>query len=93
LAAADDKSRIDVQKSIERVKTEASEKEAAIKARVDQTLKDGEAKVAVVEAQLAKATTDTKARLEQRVSSLKASMEARCAKLRQAGDLLKQALT
>lgn len=93
LAAADDKSRIDVQKSIERVKTEASEKEAAIKAWVDQTLKDGEAKVAVVEAQLAKATTDTKARLEQRVSSLKASMEARCAKLRQAGDLLKQALT
>ena len=49
--------------------------------------------MAVVEAQLAKATTDTKARLEQRVSRLKASMEARCAKLRQAGDLFKQALT
>ena len=91
-AAADEKARTNLQKNISRVKTEVNEKEAAIKARVDHAVADGEAKVAAVEAQLTKAGADTKARLEQRLSSVKASLETRCAKLKQAGELMKQAL-
>jgi hypothetical protein len=63
------------------------------KARIDQTKREAEAKITALQTQLKQANDRQKAKIEKRIAEVKADLEARHAKLQEAGRLAKEALT
>jgi len=59
--------------------------------RIDEIQHDGDAKIKLMQAQVAKATGQAKANLEKRVADERAKHNARVAKLQQAWQLVKEA--
>jgi uncharacterized membrane protein len=89
-ASADHKAAL--QKEIETVKSKIDVTRAQAKARALQVKNEMEAKVSALANQMRQASAREKARLEKRIAEVKADHEARSAKLRQAHELIKEAL-
>lgn len=63
------------------------------KARIDQTKREADAKITAMQGQLKQVNERQKAKIEQRIAEMKADLERRSAKLREAGRLAREALT
>ncbi len=63
-----------------------------MEAQISQRQRETEAKISLLQGQVAKATADAKAKIDQRISELRADHERRSAKLKQAWKLTKEAL-
>ncbi|MCK6561783.1 DUF1269 domain-containing protein [candidate division KSB1 bacterium] len=82
-----------IQAQIDEAKKKAQVMQDQAKARIDQTKREAEAKITALQGQLKHASDRQKAKIEKRIAEVKADLEARHAKLQQAGRLAKEALT
>lgn len=90
-ASANRKARL--RAKIDAVSRKLDEKETALAARIEALEREGEAKMASLREQIKTAEAERKANLDKRLSEVKAEYEVRSAKLRQAWELTRSALT
>ena len=81
-----------LQSSINAVKAKLDELSSQAQAKLQKLEKDTNAKVEALNAQIAKASSETKARIKERLVELRADHDRRAAKLKEAGALIKEAL-
>ena len=81
-----------LQKRINDVRAKLDELSNEAMTKLQKLEKDTNAKIGALNAQLAKANAETKARIKQRLDELRADHDRRAAKLKQAGALIKEAL-
>jgi len=74
------------------VKAKLDDLSSRAKAKLQKLETDTNAKVTALNAQIAKANTETKVRIKERLAALRADHDRRAAKLREAGALVKEAL-
>jgi uncharacterized membrane protein len=89
-SGADAKARL--QTRISEVKAKLDELSSQAQTKLQKLEKDTDAKINALNGQIAKASSETKARIKQRVVELRADHDRRVAKLREAGALIKEAL-
>ena len=89
-AHAEDKAAI--QAHLEDAKKKAQVMQDQAKARIDQAKREADAKITALQGQLKQASDRQKAKIEKRIAEVKADLEARHAKLQEAGRLAKEAL-
>ena len=90
-ARAEDKAAI--QAHLEDTKKKAHVLQDQAKAQIDQAKREAEAKVSALRAQLKQASDRQKAKIEKRIAVVEADLAARHAKLKEAGQLAKEALS
>jgi len=81
-----------LQTRINEVKAKLDDLSSRAKAKLQKLETDTNAKVNALNAQIAKANTETKVRIKERIAALRADHDRRAAKLREAGALVKEAL-
>lgn len=81
-----------IQAQIDEAKKKAQVMQDQAKARIDQAKREAEAKITALQGQIKQANDRQKAKLEKRIAEVKADLEARHAKLQEAGRLAKEAL-
>jgi uncharacterized membrane protein len=81
-----------LQTRINEVKAKLDELSSQAQTKLQKLDKDTDAKISALNGQIAKASSETKARIKQRVVELRADQDRRAAKLREAGALIKEAL-
>jgi len=81
-----------IQKQIDDAKTKLQVTRDLVQKRVDQTKREADAKIASLQEQLKQASARHKARIEKRIAEIRASLEAKNAKLKEAGRLVAEAL-
>jgi uncharacterized membrane protein/copper chaperone CopZ len=81
-----------LQAQINEVKAKLGTLSSEVETRLKKLEADTSAKVASVNDQIAKAKADNKARIEKRLAEVRADHDRRAAKLKQAGELVKEAL-
>jgi uncharacterized membrane protein len=89
-ARADDKAKLKAK--VDRAKAELANAETRLKSRLDAIETETKARIAALEKQAATARADTKERVRQRIASVRADLNARSGKLKQAWALTKEAL-
>lgn len=82
-----------IQAQIDEAKKKAEVMQDQAKARIDQAKREADAKITALQGQLKQASDRQKAKIEKRIAEAKADLEARGAKLHEAGRLAKEALT
>ncbi len=82
-----------VQKRIDATQKKLEATRAAVEARLEQTQRETDAKIETLQGQLQHAGDRRKAHIEKRMAEVKADQAARSAKLEQARQLIKEALT
>jgi uncharacterized membrane protein len=82
----------EVQARIAATKAQLKAKQEGIQARLEASQKETEAKIKSLQEQTAKARGERKAKLEKRIAELKAEQQHRNELLKQAGELIKEAL-
>jgi uncharacterized membrane protein len=82
-----------IQTQIDNKRKKAMEIQDQIKARIEQAEREANAKIAALQEQIRNVNDKQKAKIEQRIADVKADLEPRIAKLREAGQLVKEALT
>ena len=87
---ADAKARL--QARVNEVKAKLDELSSQAQTKLQKLDKDTNAKINALNGQIAKASAETKARIQQRLVELRADRDRRTAKLREAGALIKEAL-
>jgi uncharacterized membrane protein len=85
--------KVKLQSRIAKTQEKLKQREKAFESRIEAIKQEGEAKVASLRQQAAKARADRKARLEQRREELRVEYRERSDKLRRAWELTKSALT
>jgi uncharacterized membrane protein len=90
-SSAEQKARI--QASIQETKRKLQSKREELKARMESVKREGEAKIESLEKQIATAREEQKKRLKERLARTRAEYQKRTAKLREAWELTKSALT
>ena len=93
LAEASDEAKTKVQAHLHALEKKAQALQARAQAALEDIRKEAEQKTAAMQAQIQTASERQKAKVEQRLSAAKASYEARTAKLKQAWESFKQALS
>jgi uncharacterized membrane protein len=81
-----------LQTRINQVKAKLDELSSQAQTKLQKLDKDTNAKINALNGQIAKASSETKARIKQRLVELRADHDRRTAKLREAGSLIKEAL-
>lgn len=90
-ARAEDKAAI--QAHLDEAKKKAQVMQDQAKARMDQAKREADAKITALQGQLKQASDRQKAKIEKRIAEVRADLEARHAKLEEARQLAKEALT
>ncbi|MDG9700413.1 DUF1269 domain-containing protein [Ottowia cancrivicina] len=93
LAEASDEAKTKVQAHLHALEKKAQALQARAQAALEDIRKEAEHKTTAMQAQIQTASERQKAKVEQRLSAAKASYEARTAKLKQAWESFKQALS
>lgn len=89
---ADAKARTEMRQQMDDLKSRINTQWDAFNTRVEQVEVEARAKLAAMDTQYSQVSAAYKAKLEQRMNDVKANLDARMAKLKQAGGLLKDAL-
>lgn len=92
LAQAHAENKAAIQAQIDEAKKKAQVMQDQAKARIDQAKRETEAKITALQGQLKQANDRQKAKIEKRIAEAKTDLEARHAKLQEAGRLAKEAL-
>lgn len=92
LAQAHAENKAAIQTQIDDAKKKAKVMQDQAKARIDQANREADAKITALQEQLKQASDRQKAKIEKRIAEVKAELEARGAKLQEAGRLAKEAL-
>jgi uncharacterized membrane protein len=92
LAQAHAENKASIQAQIDHAKAKAKVMQDQAKARVDQVRREADARITALQGQLKQASERQKAKLQKRIAEAKADLEARRAKLEEAGRLAKEAL-
>lgn len=92
LAQAHAENKAAIQAQIDDAKKKAQVMQDQAKGRIDQAKREAEAKITALQAQLKQANDRQKAKIEKRIAEVKVDLEARHAKLQEAGRLAKEAL-
>jgi uncharacterized membrane protein len=92
LAQANVDTKAKLQTRINEVKAKLDELSTQAQTKMQKLDKDTDAKISALNGQIAKASSETKARIKQRLVELRADHDRRAAKLREAGSLIKEAL-
>lgn len=93
LAYAHAESKAAIQTQIDDAKKKAQVMQDVAKARIVQAKSESDAKITALQQQLRQANDRQKAKIEKRIAAVTADLEARSAKLHEAGRLAKDALT
>jgi uncharacterized membrane protein len=93
MAHATAESKAALQREIEMVQNKLSATQAQAEARQQQLKRETEAKIAAMQEQMKEANERRKAQIERRIAEVKADYEARSAKLAQARQLIREALS
>lgn len=81
-----------IQKRIDDAKKKLEVMQDLAKVRIDQAKRETDAKITAMQEQLKQANDRQKAKIEKRIAEMKAGVESRSAKLREAGQLAREAL-
>ena len=92
LAEAHAENKAAIQAQIDDAKKKAQVMQDQAKARIDQAKSEADAKITALQGQLKQASDRQKAKIEKHIAEVKAGLEARHAKLQEAGRLAKEAL-
>jgi len=92
LAQAHAENKAAIQAQIDEAKKKAQVMQEQAKTRIDQARREADAKIAAMQEQLEHASDRQKAKIEKRIAEVKADLEARHAKLQEAGRLAGEAL-
>jgi uncharacterized membrane protein len=92
LAQAHAENKAAIQTQIDDAKKKAKVMQDQARARIDQAKREADAKITALQGQLKQASDRQKAKIEKRIAEVKADLEARGAKLQEAGRLAKEAL-
>ncbi len=93
LSAAAEKDKAAIAQHLDAAKSKLKMMQGAIDARLSQTRQDAEAKVNALQEQIKTSSERRKAKIETRIAEIKADLEVRNSKLKQAGALIKDAVT
>ncbi len=91
-AQANAETKAKLKAKLDQAKANLKQADARLQARIDALNKEGDAKVAAMEKQVAEAQAGAKEKIRQRIATMRADYAARSAKLKQAWALTKQAL-
>ena len=92
LAQAHAENKAAIQAQIDEGRKKAQVMQDQAKARIDQAKREADAKITTLQGQLKQASDQQKAKIEKRISEVRADLEARHAKLQEAGRLAREAL-
>jgi DNA anti-recombination protein RmuC len=92
LAQAHAENKAAIQAQIDDAKKKAQVMQDQAKARIDQAKRAVDGKITALQGQLKQASDRQKAKIEKRIAEVKADLEARTAKLQEAGRLAREAL-